>query len=228
MAAIVKAGVLLAALRLFGSVELSGAMVGLLALLPLVSIVWGNLAAMKQPNLRRMMAYSSIAHAGYLYYAFLGAGPGRLRSVLFYLLAYGLMTLLAFAAVPAHEDDARRDTLDNLKGLFHRQPYAAIVIGLAMLSLAGIPPLPGFVAKFLIFREVMAAGHTLAGVLGLVGSYLGIYFYLRVIQMMFMSPQAASASGELPVRTATLVASVLCLVPALVVAVVPGWIVGAL
>ena len=223
MAAIVKAGVLLAALRLFGQAQPSPAMVGLLALLPLASIVWGNLAAMRQPNLRRMMAYSSIAHAGYLYLAFLGAGPGRLQSVLFYLLAYGLMTLLAFAALPPHADDAQRDRLDQLKGLFHRQPFAAIVIGLAMLSLAGIPPLPGFVAKFLIFREVMAAGYTLYAVLGLVGSYLGIYFYLRVIQYMFMSPAAVPAGGQAPVRGVAVAAALMCLLPALAVAIGPGW-----
>jgi len=83
MAAIIKAGVLLAALSLFGEAVLSRPMVQLLVLLPLVSIAWGNLAAMRQDNLRRMMAYSSIAHAGYLYLAFLGAGPGRFQSVRF-------------------------------------------------------------------------------------------------------------------------------------------------
>jgi NADH-quinone oxidoreductase subunit N len=222
MAAIVKAGAVLAALRLFGETALSAPMVDLLAVLPLISIVWGNLAAMKQGSLRRMMAYSSIAHAGYLFYAFLGQGPGRFQSVLFYLVAYGLMTLLAFTVIPPHADDQRRDRLDQLKGLFHRRPYAAIAIGLAMLSLAGIPPLPGFVAKFLIFREVMAAGYTLYAVLGLVGSYLGIYFYLRVIQFMFMSPQPAALAGEAPARSAAVLASLLCLAPALLVAIFPG------
>lgn len=227
MATIVKAGVLLAALRLFGQAALSPAMVGLLALLPLVSIVWGNLAAMRQPNLRRLMAYSSIAHAGYLFYAFLGAGPGRFASVLFYLLAYGLMTLLAFAALPAHERDGERDRIDALQGLFQRQPFAAIVIGLALLSLAGIPPLPGFVAKFLIFREVMAAGYTLYAVLALVGSYLGIYFYLRVIQMMFMAAPSADAY-TVPPRTLALVASALCLMPGVALMVMPGWLIARL
>lgn len=226
MAAVVKAGALLAALRLFGETALSGPMIDLLAVLPLVSIVWGNLAAMRQTSLRRMMAYSSIAHAGYLFYAFLGQGPGRMQSVLFYLVAYGLMTLLAFAALPPHADDTRRDQLDQIKGLFQRQPFAAVAIALAMLSLAGIPPLPGFIAKFLIFREVMAAGFTAYAVLGLVGSYLGIYFYLRVIQAMFMSPQAEVVAGEAAPRAPALLASALCLAPALLVAVLPGWVLG--
>src|SRR5580765_3598916 len=184
MATIIKAGVLLAAVRLFGTVTLSPSMVDLLAILPLVSIVWGNLAAMRQRSFRRMIAYSSIAHAGYLFYALLGEGPGRFQAVAFYVLVYGLMNVLAFAALPPDPDDAARDRLDNLKGLFHRDPFAALMIGVAMLSLAGIPPLPGFIAKFLIFKNVIAAGFTLYAVLGLIGSYLGIYFYLRVIQFL--------------------------------------------
>lgn len=228
MAAIVKAGVLLAALRLFGSAPAGKELTGLLILLPLVSIAWGNLAAMRQGNLRRMMAYSSIAHAGYLFLAFLGDPAGRHQAVLFYLLAYGTMTLLAFAVLPGHREDAERDQLETLKGLFHRSPYSAIAIGLAMLSLAGIPPLPGFVAKFLIFREVMAAGHTTAAVFGLVGSYLGIYFYLRVIQYMFMSPVSLTAEAGTPPHGRAVLASALCLAPALLVAVAPGWVLGGL
>ncbi len=167
MATIIKAGVLLAAVRLFGGATLSPPIADLLAILPLLSIVWGNLAAMRQRSLRRMIAYSSIAHAGYLFYAFLGDGPGRFQAVAFYVLVYGLMNVLAFAALPPDSDDAARDRLDNLKGLFHRDPFAALMIGVAMLSLAGIPPFPGFIAKFLIFKNVIAAGLTLYAVLGL-------------------------------------------------------------
>jgi NADH-quinone oxidoreductase subunit N len=225
MATIVKAGVLLAALRLFGTAPMSGPMIGIIAFLPLVSIVWGNLTAMRQTSFRRMIAYSSIAHAGYLFYAFLGDGPGRLQAVVFYLLAYGLLNVLAFASIPANDDDATRDRLDTLRGLFQRDPYAAVMIGIAMLSLAGIPPFPGFVAKFLIFKNVIAAGYTLYAVLGLVGSYLGIYFYLRVIQMMFMSPEADTGTRVSNGRAA-LAASVLCLVPTIFIAVFPGWIFG--
>jgi len=227
MATIVKAGVVLAALRLFGRAQLAAPMLGLVAALPLASIVWGNLAAMRQPSLRRMIAYSSIAHAGYLFYALLGDPAGRLQAIAFYLLAYGLMNLLAFAALPAADDDVARDRLDNLRGLFHRAPFAALMLGLAMLSLAGIPPLPGFVAKFLIFRNVMTSGHAVLAVLGLVGSYLGIYFYLRVIQLMFMSPDANVAPSTGRHRLA-LGASVACVAAALLVAVFPGWVIGRL
>ncbi len=222
MATLVKAGVLIAAARVFGTAPVVEPLAGLLAILPLASIAWGNLTAMRQPGLRRMIAYSSIAHAGYLFFAFLGDGPGRFQAVVFYLAAYGVMNVLAFAALPAHPNDVERDRLENLKGLFHTHPLAALLIGMAMLSLAGIPPFPGFVAKFLIFKNVLAAGHVTWAVLGLVGSYLGIYFYLRVIQFMFMSPAAATAGGE-PSRGAALGAGLLCLAGAIVIALFPGW-----
>jgi len=221
MAVLVKVGVLIAAARVFGTAHVAEPLAGLLAILPLASIVWGNLAAIRQAGLRRMIAYSSIAHAGYLFFAFLGDGPGRFQAVMFYLAAYGVMNLLAFAALPSHPVDAERDKLDNLKGLFHTHPLAALLMGMAMLSLAGIPPFPGFIGKFLIFKNVMAAGYTTYAVLGLVGSYLGIYFYLRVIQYMFMTPQAA-ASGHSPSRGIAMGASLLCLAGSILIAVLPG------
>jgi NADH-quinone oxidoreductase subunit N len=148
--------------------------------------------------------------------------------VLFYLLAYGLMTVLALSVVPADDDDGRRDRLELLQGLYQRQPFAAIVLGLAMLSLAGIPPLPGFVAKFTIFREVMAAGHTWVAVAGLVGSYLGLYFYLRVIQLTFMAAPPQAAVGAVPMRAAAWGAALICLLPTLVLTLLPGWVLARL
>jgi NADH-quinone oxidoreductase subunit N len=227
MATVIKAGVLLAAVRLFGLDSLSGHLVELLAILSLVSIIWGNLAAMRQTSFRRMIAYSSIAHAGYLFYAFLGDAEGRFQAVAFYALVYGLMNMLAFASLPASADDTSRDQLDNLKGLYQRAPFAAVMIAVAMFSLAGIPPLPGFVAKFMIFRNVIEAGYTLYAVLGLVGSYLGIYFYLRVLQYMFMSAAPAGVQAQPSARLA-LGASLVCLVPTVVLMVYPGGLISQL
>jgi NADH-quinone oxidoreductase subunit N len=223
MATIVKAGVLLAAVRLFAG-ALAAPVTDLVAILPLVSIVWGNLAAMRQKSFRRMIAYSSVAHAGYLFYALLGDPAGRYQAVLFYVLAYGVMNLLAFAALPKGADE---DRIESLRGLFARSPYAAIMIAVAMLSLAGIPPLPGFVAKFLIFKNVIAAGYTTYAVLGLIGSYIGIYFYLRVIQVMFMTAGEAAAAPLVP-RKLMMPASALCLVASIVLGVVPGWVLAQL
>jgi len=222
MAVIVKGGVLLAAVRLFAQAPLPEPVADLVAVLPLASIVWGNLAAMRQPSFRRMIAYSSIAHAGYLFYALLGEGAGRAQAVLFYVLAYGLMNVLAFAALPRRELDADADRLDSLRGLYSRAPFASLMIAVAMLSLAGIPPLPGFIAKFLIFKNVVAAGYTLYAVLGLVGSYLGIYFYLRVIQLMFMSAGERDDGRGAP-RRLMRSTSLLSLGAALALMIFPGW-----
>jgi len=227
MATIIKAGVLLAALRVFGSMPVVAPVAGLIAVLPLLSMAWGNLAAIRPTSFRRMIAYSSIAHAGYLFYALLGDGRGRWEAIVFYLIAYGLMNVLAFAALPRGADDERQDNLDALKGLYQRRPFAAVMIAMAMLSLAGLPPLPGFAAKFLVFKNVLAAGYTAYAVAGLVASYLGLYFYLRVIQYMFMAEQEPTAARGSPRRLAVL-ASVLCLVPAVLLMFFPGWLIDRL
>ncbi|HXP03208.1 MAG TPA: proton-conducting transporter membrane subunit, partial [Stellaceae bacterium] len=130
---------------------------------------------------------------------------------------------LAFTALPYGGEDAKDDRLQAFEGLFQRRPYAALAIAVAMLSLAGLPPLPGFIAKFLIFRNVLAAGHTTLAVLGLIASYLGLYFYLRVIQYMFMQGTAPGPADNRSRRLAW-IAGAVCLVPAIVIAIIPGWL----
>lgn len=227
MATLSKAAILVVALRLFGNAVPSGPMVAIMAGLPLISIVWGNLAAMRQHSLRRMIAYSSIAHAGYLFYAFLGSPDGRVEAVTFYIITYSAANLLAFAALPAHDNDVQRDAMESLEGLFHRDPMAATLIAVSMLSLAGLPPLPGFTAKFLIFKTVLAAGFTTWAVLGLVGSFLGLYFYLRVIMRMFMSADRGvqpATNGAALSRAA----GILCLAATLALTILPGWVLARL
>jgi NADH-quinone oxidoreductase subunit N len=227
MATLSKAAILVVALRLFSGVTPQGPMVAIMAGLPLVSVVWGNLAAIRQQSLRRMIAYSSIAHAGYLFYAFLGTPEGRFEAVTFYIIVYSAANLLAFAALPAHESDVQRDAMDTLDGLFHRDPMAATLIAVAMLSLAGLPPLPGFTAKFLIFRSVVDAGFTTWAVLGLVGSFLGLYFYLRVIMRMFMNADRGVESRRTGASLAR-AAGLLCLAATLVLTILPGWVLARL
>jgi NADH-quinone oxidoreductase subunit N len=101
------------------------------------------------------------------------------------------------------------------------------MIAIAMLSLAGLPPLPGFVAKFLVFKNVLAAGYTAYAVAGLVASYLGLYFYLRVIQYMFMAEEEPGAARGSP-RRYVMAASLLCLVPAVLLMLFPGWLIDRL
>jgi len=228
LATLSKAAVLVVALRLFDGITLAGAPAQLVAALPLASIVWGNIAAIRQGSLRRMLAYSSIAHAGYLFYAFLGSPEGREQAVLAYLVVYAVATVLAFAAVPPDADDARRDRLDRLDGLFLRRPLPATLLAVAMLSLAGLPPLPGFTVKFAIFKAVVAAGHPVWAVLGLVGSFLGLYFYLRVIMRMFMQPAPDDAeappAAPAPGSGQALLAGGLCLAVTIGFTLAPAWL----
>ncbi len=224
MATLSKAAVLMVAVRLFADVTVSGTMVDLLAALPLLSIVWGNIAAIRQGSLRRMIAYSSIAHAGYLFYAFLGNPDGRMEAVTFYIVVYSAANLLAFAALPSHDDDTVRDRMETLDGLFHRDPLAATLIAVSMLSLAGLPPFPGFTAKFLIFKTVVAAGYSTYAVLGLVGSFLGLYFYLRVIQRMFMTNSTVAVTTTSRGAALARVGGLLCLAATAALTIVPGWI----
>jgi len=224
MATLIKGAVLLAAVRVFGVVNASGPVADLLLVLPLLSIVWGNLAAIRQNSFRRMIAYSSIAHAGYLFYAFLGDGASRQSAVVFYVVAYSVVNLLAFALLPENVHDDARDDLRNLKGLYRRDPLAAGLIGISMLSLAGLPPFPGFVAKFLVFRNVVAAGHTTYAVLGLIGSYIGIYFYLRVLLLLFMR-QDDVVPAEFRASSLARMAGTLCLAATVLLAIVPGWVI---
>lgn len=224
MATVVKGAVVLALVRLFGAAEAGPALFGVLVALPLVSMAWGNLVAMRQDGFRRLIAYSSIAHAGYLFFALLGTAEGRFEAVAFYVLVYGLTTTLALACLPAGPD-ASRDRLDELRGLYHRAPVAAVLIAVALLSLAGIPPFPGFVAKFLVFRTVMDAGFATVAVLGLVASYLGIYLYLRVIQQMFMGP-APTEPRTVPAAGWSAATAWLLLAAVLVAGLLPGAVLG--
>ena len=195
MATIVKGAVVLALVHLFGPATARPELLGVLIALPLLSMAWGNLAALRQDSFRRLIAYSSIAHAGYLIFALLAPAELRFQAVAFYVLVYGVSTLLAMAVLPTGPD-RQRDHVDTLKGLYYRSPFAALLIAMALLSLAGIPPFPGFVAKFVVFQAVMQSGLIWVAVLGLVASYLGLYLYLRIIQYMFMSPSSTTATQQ--------------------------------
>ena len=224
MAAVVKGAVLLALVLVLEGVVLPPEVAALTALLAVVSALWGNLAAMAQTAMRRMIAYSSIAHAGFLFLVLPGAAAGRLDVALFYVLAYGLANLLAFAMLPAGGDDAApRDSLERLRGLYRHRPAAAMLLAVAMLSLAGVPPLPGFVAKFMVFQNLMATGQVAWAVAGLVASYAGLYFYLRVIRIMFMSEPAGAPEQAAGGSLAGL-AGALCAAAVAAITVFPGWV----
>jgi NADH-quinone oxidoreductase subunit N len=164
---------------------------GMLGAIAVITMVVGNTVAILQQNIKRMLAYSSIAHAGYILVAVVAANQLGAQSVLFYTLAYTLMNLGAFAVVILLGRRGEENVLiADYAGLGARQPVLAAVMSIFMLSLAGVPPTAGFVGKFYIFSAAIQAGQVALAVIGVLASVISVYFYLRVIYVMYMMAPA--------------------------------------
>ncbi|HXF83500.1 MAG TPA: NADH-quinone oxidoreductase subunit N [bacterium] len=193
MAVIAKIGAFAALLRLFPGAlaALAGQWREILVWLSLLTMVLGTLAALRQTGVKRLLAYSSIAHAGFL---LIGVAAGTDRGawgVAFYLLSYTLMTLGAFAvALHVTRNGAEADAISDLAGLASRSPALAAAMVVCMVSLAGLPPTAGFVAKFYLFSAALEADLTVLAVVGVLASAVSIYFYLRVAYTMFVGAPA--------------------------------------
>ena len=163
--------------------------VGILAVL---TMTWGNLAALAQGNVKRMLAYSSIAHAGYILVG-VAAGEAGVSGVLFYLMAYALMNIGAFAvliALERAEADAAGVELARMSGLFHRRPWLAAAMTVFMFSLAGVPPLAGFFGKLYVFSAAVRSGLMVLAIIGVINSVISAYYYLRVVARMALAVPA--------------------------------------
>lgn len=175
-----------------------------LALIAVLTMTLGNVAALLQPNVKRMLAYSSIAHAGYILIALVAMSANGVSSALFYLLVYTLTNLGAFGAVIALGNGSReRLDVPDFAGAAREHPLVAIVLTICMLSLAGFPPFAGFVGKFLIFSAAVESGLAWLAVVGVLNSLISVYFYLRPVVQMYMNEPAEGWSG---IRVAPLVA----------------------
>lgn len=185
LASIVKAAVVLGLVRILGNATLTPEAVTVIAALSMLSMFYGNITAIRQSAFKKMLAYSSISHAGYMMFALVDNTGSRTEALLYYVAVYAVTTITACAcfSILSGEDDS----LDNLNGIFKQKPVAAILLSLCVLSLAGIPPLPGFLGKFFVFKSVIASGHLTAAVLAFVASYIGTFFYLGVVLRMFRS-----------------------------------------
>jgi NADH-quinone oxidoreductase subunit N len=165
-----------------------------------LTMIWGNVAAIVQPNIKRLLAYSSIAHAGYILMALPAAadprvGPMAVSAALFYLFAYAITNLGAWGVVVALESaDGKGLQVDDYAGLGTRHPWLAAAMALFMLSLTGVPPSVGFVAKFYLFSTVLDAGLLGLALVGVLTSLISAAYYLRVVVVMYMR------SGEPQVR----------------------------
>jgi NADH-quinone oxidoreductase subunit N len=158
--------------------------------LAIVTMTVGNLAALTQTNLKRMLAYSSIAHAGYVLIGVVAATPRGVAASLIYLLIYTFMQIGAFAVIiMLRRRDAVGDELKDLSGLYLRSPMAAFAMLLFMLSLGGIPPTAGFMGKLWIFSAAIEEGYVWLAVIGVLNSAVSLYYYVRLVVFMYLKKE---------------------------------------
>jgi NADH-quinone oxidoreductase subunit N len=152
----------------------------------LLSMLVGNLAALRQSCVRRMLAYSSISQMGYVVVALIGYKGGGFQAAAFYAVAYGIMSLAAFGAIGVLEQNGCGANLDDYRGRGFSHPLAGGVLAVALFSLAGIPPTVGFTGKFLIFASALRAGETAPAIIGILTAAVSIYYYLRVVAALYL------------------------------------------
>jgi NADH-quinone oxidoreductase subunit N len=190
--------------------------------LAVATMTIGNIAAIAQTNIKRMLAYSSIAHAGYLLVALVAANQLGAVSLLYYLLAYTLMNLGAFGVVilVGRKKDSYLNIYDY-SGLAAQHPVLAASMALFMFALAGIPPTAGFVGKFYIFSAAVQAGYIWLAIIGVMNSLVSVYYYLRITVLMYMKPAEADLGPVVFSPAQTVVVAVTAL-GVLLIGIFPG------
>ena len=210
-----KAAVFIALWRL-----LNDAMPGLrdewgliLSVIAILTMIVGNFSALLQTNLKRMLAYSSIAQAGYILVAIVASSRAEidgvqfsLEGVMYYVMAYAFMNLGAFAVIIAVARDDQHVGFEDLKGLWHRSPALALAMLVFMLSLAGIPPTAGFLAKLYVFSAAIQTGFLELAIVGVLTSVVAAYYYLRVILAMYSQPATEHVSRQVSIPVGVVIA----------------------
>ncbi|HET9920855.1 MAG TPA: NADH-quinone oxidoreductase subunit N, partial [Ktedonobacteraceae bacterium] len=194
-----KAAALIAFARVFDIVlfPLQSSWMPVIWAITILTIVGGNVLALVQTNLKRLLAYSSIAHAGYLLIGIVAGGTIGLAAILFYLLCYTFLNLGAFGVSSVLEaNNPRANNLSEIRGLWYRQPLLAGLLAFFLFALAGFPPMAGFAAKYYLFYAALQSGHPELLIIGVLASVLGMYYYLKVIAAMFM--MAVPAPSAVP------------------------------
>ena len=168
---------------------------GMLVILAVLSMAIGNISAIAQTNIKRMLAYSSIAHIGFFLLGVLSGNIEGYSSAMFYMVVYVLMTMGAFGVIlMLSREGFEADTLDALKGLNQRNPWLAFIMLLLMLSMAGVPPTAGFYAKFSVLNAIVQTGHIELAVIAVMLSLVGAYYYLRIVKLMYFdAPESHEA-----------------------------------
>ncbi len=206
--------IMLIRILVWGMIPLHKILIPLLSLTALLTMVWGNIAAMLQKNTKRMLGYSSIAHAGYILGGVVSAIEAKTNegivAATFYLLAYIFMNIGAFAIVIALKGRGEEgDKIEDFAGLYKRKPYLALLMTFFLLSLGGIPPFAGFLGKFLLFMAMVHSGLYLLAAILAITSVISIYYYYRIVCSMYLSEGSEKPPIDegIPLKTAIYITS---------------------
>lgn len=228
MSTVVKIAGIAAFLRLFtnafGGVAETWAIS--LSVIAAATLLIGNITAVFQENFKRLLAYSSIAHAGYLVMAIVTLGINSATTILFYSIAYSAATIAAFAIMILVKADRGSDQLSAFNGLSKTNPFLAFVLTVSMTSLAGIPLTAGFIGKFLIFNTALQGGYIWLVLLAVVTALIGIYYYFKVIIAMYFNTTVSDA--VVPVNNHYKWVLTIVAIITLVLGIVPGLVTGIL
>lgn len=180
------------------SVAMSETMIWVVIALSILTMTVANITALRQTNIKRMMAYSGISHAGFMIMTLIVAPEGG-NTVLYYAAAYSFAGLAAFGVIMAVCKDKGNEEISNFYGLFNRKPLLAVVLVAALMSLGGVPIFAGFFAKFFLFREMLSNGYLLLVIAGVVNSIIAIYYYFGVINVMFTKESESKETLNVPI-----------------------------
>jgi len=189
----------------------------LFAVLSALTMTVGNLLAVNQKNVKRLLAYSSIAHAGYMLMGFVLLTAVGLKAILFYLVVYLFMNLGAFYVVVLVANGSRSEDISDFSGLGSRAPFAAVSLAIFLFSLTGIPPFSGFIGKVYLFAEVIHQGVYWLALVAALNSVISLYYYARIVKVMFL--EDPTQAGELPVTFVPRVMLGILVVPTLLLGI---------
>lgn len=196
MSTVVKIAAIAAFYRVFSMCfsTVDGTYVRVIQVTTVLTLIIPNITAVYQQSVKRMLAYSSVGHVGYILLGYLANTAASANAIYYYLCAYACASLTAFAVLHVIESYNRSTTVDYFNGLFKRSPLLAVAMTFALLSLAGIPPLPGFFGKYMVFALAIDHGYTGLVIVAIITSLIGVYYYFRIIIAMFFYEPA----GETP------------------------------
>jgi NADH-quinone oxidoreductase subunit N len=203
----VKAAAFAAFVRVFLSAfsPLQGQWIGIVWAVAAVTMIFGSVVGAVQTNVKRLLAYSSIAHAGYLLTALVSANETGKAAILFYLLTYAVANLGAFGVLAVLDStDHPHDRMSDFAGLSGAHPALAALMTVFLLSLGGLPPTAGFIAKWYVFTAAVQSGNTGLAIIGVLTSVVSVFFYLRIVVMMYMTPSDRPAHVPAVPRIASL------------------------